>query len=134
MLDVLRQFKEFLIRLYRWLPVLWKDRDYDYSCLVDLIQFKVGLMAAYHKKRRFMAHWSHMVREMDEFRHLVELHKDDADDEWLEHWNQWHLGSEAKCGSTKACGEALDLSHKREMRNWSAIWNHLDKCAQGWWD
>lgn len=37
----LRKFGRFIIRLFKWLPVLWKQEDWDYEYMYDLMQIKM---------------------------------------------------------------------------------------------
>src|SRR5690625_7715930 len=34
-------FKEGIIRLFKWLPIIWKDRDFDEHYMVEILQFKL---------------------------------------------------------------------------------------------
>lgn len=134
MLTFMKDLCSFVTRLIAWLPILWKDRDWDHAFLIDLIQFKVGRMRAHHiaQPRYGAAHWSHKVREMDEFRHLVELYREDADDEWNAHYYRYH--NDLKCSNLKECKKVLALSARRERRNWANMWRYLERHSEGWWD
>jgi len=40
-------FIEFLERLYKWLPVLWRDRNWDYAFILDVLEHKIKLTREY---------------------------------------------------------------------------------------
>ena len=45
-----KQFIDGLKNLYKWIPIIWKDRDWDDSFLFDIIKFKISNMAKTHGK------------------------------------------------------------------------------------
>lgn len=82
-----------VIRVVQWIPVIWRDVDWDWSGLLDIIDYKVKRMRQLHLSGSTGAHWSQRVREMDELRHLIALVNDDPDEESMLHQSQWHTGS-----------------------------------------
>ena len=127
----------FAERLISWLPILWKHDDWDYSTLLYQIQHQVERFARVQDRNRTGAHWSERVAECDRFRHLIELVHEDPDDEWSYHYYQYHQSKDmnAPCPQSDAiCKKALNLSHKREDRNWRNVWKYLNKYLRNWWD
>lgn len=53
MIHTLRNFKNGIQNLYRWFPVIWKDRYWDYTYLLVLIQFKMKLMSKEFRKAQY---------------------------------------------------------------------------------
>lgn len=132
-----RRVGRFAERLISWLPILWKNEDWDYSTLLYQIQHQVKRFARVQDQNRTGAHWSKNVLECDEFRYLVELVHEDPDDEWSYHYYQYHQSKDinARCAQSDAmCKKVLNLSHKREERNWHNVWSYLDKHLRKWWD
>ena len=41
---LMNKFFRFVKRLYIWAPILWQDRDYDYTYLLRIMSFKISLM------------------------------------------------------------------------------------------
>ena len=37
----IRKFGRFILRLFKWIPILWKQEDWDYEYLYDLIEIKL---------------------------------------------------------------------------------------------
>src|SRR5690349_19582475 len=50
----LRRFLRFVGRLGAWLPVLWRDEDYDYHHLLRIMKFKIGRMRQHIKKHQIV--------------------------------------------------------------------------------
>jgi hypothetical protein len=44
------QLKQGIINLIRWFPIIWGDREFDYSFLLDIMSFKMKLMSEMHRK------------------------------------------------------------------------------------
>jgi len=45
----LKQFFKSLYNVYRWLPIIWKDRDYDYFYIFEVLKFKIKNQINYLK-------------------------------------------------------------------------------------
>jgi hypothetical protein len=43
-----------LQNIWAWLPVIWKDRDWDYLYLLKLLRFKLGRMQAHFNKHALL--------------------------------------------------------------------------------
>ena len=124
-----------LIRLYQWLPVIWKDEEWDYNYLLDIIKYKLSRMEkVIGSPRSFAAHWEQRRVELAQAQLLISKFHDDPDDEWTAHYNQYHTGEGLSCPAETTCRLSLSASHKRTERNWKAIWKHFEKCGRGWWD
>lgn len=50
MIAWISQFHEFAKRLFTWLPILWRDRDFDYAYAYRILGFKFSLMAERFEK------------------------------------------------------------------------------------
>lgn len=46
----LKQIYHSFKNIIRWIPILWKDRDWDWHFLLIIIQFKLKRMEKYHRK------------------------------------------------------------------------------------
>lgn len=122
-----------IIRILQWLPVIWRDVDWDYSGLLDIIDYKVRRMRQHHTAHSFGAHWSLRTLEMDELRHLIALQKEDPDDEWSAYFYS-HKQEDINEPITFEKRRALQRSSKRDERNWHNVWAYLDKTLRYWWD
>ena len=45
----LRKFGRFIKRLWRWIPVLWKQEDWDYDYLYEIMRIKMEELLKYSK-------------------------------------------------------------------------------------
>ena len=45
-----RKFTRRLKRLFKWIPIIWKDEDWDYEYFLKIAQFKLESMAELHVK------------------------------------------------------------------------------------
>jgi hypothetical protein len=56
MYKIKRFFKRFY-NLYRWLPIIWKDQDWDHSYIFEILKFKLKNQAGYigHHDRHLSA-------------------------------------------------------------------------------
>jgi hypothetical protein len=43
----IKQFFRRIYNLYRWFPIIWKDQDWDYSFIFDILKFKLKNQAEY---------------------------------------------------------------------------------------
>lgn len=58
--DVTRGFKN----LWRWLPIVWKDHDWDSDYIFEPLKFKIKNTADYIEKNKRFVGWEHEVRYM----------------------------------------------------------------------
>ena len=49
----LRNFFKSIHNLIIWFPVIWKDRDYDYVYIYDVLQMKLNKQAQFMKKSNY---------------------------------------------------------------------------------
>jgi hypothetical protein len=47
MKHLLHSIKRGLINLYVWFPIIWKDRNWDHSFILDIIKFKLKQQSLY---------------------------------------------------------------------------------------
>jgi hypothetical protein len=43
----IKQFFRRIYNLYRWTPIIWKDQDWDYSYIYEMLKFKLKNQAEY---------------------------------------------------------------------------------------
>jgi len=77
--------KQFIIgikNLYKWIPVIWKDRDWDDTFLFEIIKFKISKMSESHGKvlqyqgfERNIEIMNTIVRLIDKFQSEDYLHE-----------------------------------------------------------
>lgn len=53
-----------LKNLWRWFPVIWKDKDYDDHFIFEILKFKINNTAEYIEKSSFFVGYEHEVSRM----------------------------------------------------------------------
>ena len=105
-------FKEGVIRVFKWLPVIWKDRDFDEHYMVEILQFKLQQMAELHMKHGVTVSRYETAQELLQAIHLLELTKlEDLDEE-------------------------LDLTQQEQLQKdrTQKAFSYIAKNMNGWWD
>jgi hypothetical protein len=131
----IRNFFKSVARLWVWLPVIWRDRDYDYGFLLTLIDFKLSRMKPVIGSG-YSVHAQDYALQIEKARLLIRNIHEDPDDEFSAHYDQWDgLGDNyEECDAHEEHSAALVASMKRDRRNWHALWKHFNKYMRGWWD
>ena len=57
---------ENLKRLWSWIPVIWNDREFDYTYLLQIMEFKMRQMAVHHRTRQVVADWERTAKQLEE--------------------------------------------------------------------
>src|SRR5699024_323466 len=105
-------FKEGIIRLFKWFPIIWKDRDFDEHYMVEILQFKLQQMAELHMKHGVTVKRFETAEELLHATHLLELTKmEDLTD-------------------SVSLKEEDEMKKKRTKEAFNYIANNMN----GWWD
>jgi len=75
-LKITRPFRIFannIVRIIKWIPIIWQDRDWDYQYLYDVLKFKMSNMINYIKKYSHTAEPenTNIINSMIEVRDLI---------------------------------------------------------------
>jgi hypothetical protein len=79
-------FKTFFTsigRLFVWFPVIWKDRDWDYYSLYEVLKKKLELMSKFEKKESLNEKVEKITKQIDEAIYLINRLEDDYFEEAL---------------------------------------------------
>lgn len=120
-----------------WLPLLWKDRDWDYGFLLEILKFKLQRMAVCIDRNDAITDKQEVCRQIYSVVNAIRDYEDDPDDEWTKHWEIYHKNLKQKlddCVNHSECRKASNASAQREQRNWARIWTLLNKHGQNFWD
>ena len=79
-----RIFFASIERLFIWFPVIWKDRDWDYHYLYEVLKKKIELMSNFEKKYAWAGKAEEVAKQMDEAVRLIDKVNDDCIEEALE--------------------------------------------------
>ena len=147
-----KKFFKKIHKICEYMPVLWKDEDWDFDYLLELIEFKAKRMSKCIKEDNIIVEDS--VREIEE--QVAELCEHLANYRNINRIVQApfeveHLPVENENGTTSFIAQRKDTKtwteedekawHAyiketigKEQEEWHNFWQTLDKYAQGWWD
>lgn len=135
-------------RVIRWIPVIWNDREFDHTYLLELISFKLGRMEKFYRSKYAMC--------VDSEKNAEEIHvckalcdrliADDYHD-MLGRKVKLHWGAIGKSGYGTAHFETLDKGCQLGIcKDWihyedrmyaqdlELFCKILQKHLRGWWD
>jgi len=124
-------------RIIAWLPVLWKDQDWDYDFLIRIIKFKLNRMADCIEKNNLIASCEDVAKEMREVVEHLDKSRDAGEyyppPKNLPEWE--FLGEDDKINPLPPKWiEYYDMLQSKEDEHWDAAWQLISKKGRGWWD
>jgi len=66
-----------IVNLFKWLPTIWYDRDYDYNYIYEVLKFKLKKQADYLAKKNRFESTSRQVEIINLVVKLIEREQDD---------------------------------------------------------
>lgn len=73
----LSDFKLGIKNIWYWLPIIWKDRDYDYNYIYTILEYKLRKQSSYIFKRNTFVSSKQSARNMLICAELIKLVKED---------------------------------------------------------
>jgi hypothetical protein len=116
-----RQFRRRLINLFRWLPVIWKDEQWDHYYIYEVLKHKLIIMSNAIRKCG-----NHTLAEYDADRMMLAvrlIEKVQNEDYLIEFINDDEI--------TKEAIEKGEAKHKKAKR---ILFKLLDQYIERWWD
>ena len=87
---LIHKIGEFIKRLWSWLPILWRDRDWDYLCLFGILRFKLKSMEEYFGSEKSIGvHANRHAKKMKICRILIDRICKDSYSCWNVHNKKW---------------------------------------------
>lgn len=69
-----RQIKEGIVNLIKWFPVIWEDRDWDYSYMERILRHKLYMMEKFfYSKDVHIADADKVAKQIKECREILDL-------------------------------------------------------------
>jgi hypothetical protein len=59
-IDDVRQFKDRIVRLFEYIPIIWKTHDWDYSHTTTILAYQLNRQADYIEKHKRYANWKYI--------------------------------------------------------------------------
>jgi len=104
-----------LKRIIAWLPVLWRDEDWDYAYLIYIIRFKLNRMQQTLEQNNITTSCKQDARRIRTV---------------IEHFKRF----EDICDYTKPPACYYKQLNSLEQWHWNEAWRIIAKYGQGWWD
>ena len=126
MIQKIRYFINSIKNLIKWFPIIWRDRDWDYAYIEDILLFKLNNM---HK--RFSnpdtthVDWNskHAKPAFKALKLSIQILERRRDNYYTDYW--WNRGQEDK---------DLMISSQLEQRDWKLFCRLMEKYLEYWWD
>lgn len=117
----IRRFKRRIKNLFRWLPVIWKDEQWDYYYIFEILKHKLVLTANHTRKNGY-----HVSSDYDADRMMLcvrLIEKIQNEDYMMELINDNDI--------TK---EKLEAAVNKQKKVRQLLFKLLDKHIETWWD
>jgi hypothetical protein len=153
-----RNIKYGIKNLIKWTPIVWKDRDYDYQSLLEMMKFKLENMEDFFRRKGFAID---AEKRADEMKFCVELldrlindvHFDESFDDFHKKWGEGKVTFEDEGEYSKLYIEysnvktpedliemRKDLLHSAEIEDagrksdMKKLFDTLNSKLLSWWD
>lgn len=153
----MKRFFRFLKRLWAWIPILWKDEDWDPSFLFRIMQFKISRMRKIINKNDYHTCAQMNCREMK----IAEMYLDRLANDHIPYQNKYfctcpdsHFQDRLDgCTDIVFCAACRDFlgikrsdyikrrkakrktyGHPVEELMWQNFCKHFLRHARKWWD
>lgn len=137
----LRRVGRFITRVVRWIPVLWKQEEWDFAYIYDILEFKIKELRKSISKDTW--HTKECVQEeleqidevlgyLDKFQNWTDYIEIPDPPEGFQrttptedglHRMNWFEGEK----------EAYDKANKFEEENYNLFWDKLKEYIGNWW-
>lgn len=140
----LRYFWESVRNLWRWAPLIWRDRDYDYGWLLLILAQKLRHMRQLHEQNRRFVGVERTIRQLRIAEHLCRRLADEwqyCGEYWEKHFEKYpfswdDLGrmerpSEEKSREVKWLIDREEHLKRQDIR---LLCKLLERHYRSWWD
>lgn len=126
--------------IFRWIPTLWNDHDWDSSYLLIMLKFKLENMRTYQEQSRLVEDWQVIVSQIQEVEDCLDrILKDDyAADLWKEYAEKFprsarfnHKMTEEERPFFWGAIQAEEAQRKSDLEKFTSI---MRDHALEWWD
>jgi hypothetical protein len=114
---ILRRIKN----LVRWLPIIWKDEQWDYYHIFEILKYKLIFTAEHTRKNGYHVNSDYDADKMMLCVRLIEKIQNEAYMEEL-------------LNRGKITQEKLNAAMNKQKKARRLLFRLLDKHIEGWWD
>ena len=118
MRDIIQGIKNMIV----WLPIIWNDRDFDYSYLLKIVRFKLKRMLPAIEN----GHYVGCEKDAKRMRVAIELLDRQLDGAWYY--------ENARLFGDVVSRRLINQWIKHENQDWDYLFDLLKKYLRGWWD
>jgi hypothetical protein len=139
--------------LINWLPIIWNDKDWDYSYFLKIVEHKLKSMKKFYANEAWSIEAPKTVDEIDECLALIDkLLRDDYDYIFAEHKEKWGdikyelkdeeiivkspkilTEEDEKRESNEHCA-LFEFQYREEQRDISNLFIKIADRLKEWWD
>lgn len=131
---------EKIIKIIQYIPILWRDEDWDYEYLLDLISFKLNKMKKCLIKNNIVEHnqLRAMIISINQCLDHIENYQDPTVSKFTKLYGECPVkitfGQELTEEENELCHEYFLKHHNFEQDEWNKIWDTIKEHGQSWWD
>ena len=151
----IKKVVRFIGKVFAYLPVLWRDEDYDYGHILSLLKYKLKRTRQHILKHDIIADAQEVADQISYAENLIQRLQDDdylpeLEKAHTEKWGDWVLEDNdayplGRCRENVFTPE-LDKQQRQEQqeiwrlieetreKDWNELWEHLNKNMRSFWD
>ncbi len=133
-----------VVKIVQWLPLLWRDEDFSYGYLLDIIQYKLRRMADHIEANDRHVGCRPTVKSMRITAQHIDSYKNPSGYSVVKdlklNWQPLENGNYRLLPATYTYENFPFAAHSRknitamEKWHWEQIWERLKKDGQSYWD
>lgn len=145
-ISYLKHCRRFIKRLYAWIPILWKDEDWDSAYLYEIMAFKISRLrkdmeeSARHLGYEKDVHNMKIAENLLQRQGLSDFYYDNDEknrqycecpDDKFSFGNSLFVNHLCNWCSRKT---QLSRQNKKEKEDYDFMWKHIGKHSKRWWN
>lgn len=122
------QFVEGIKNLWRWFPIIWKDRDYDHAFIEYMLQHKLQAMYdRFSDPNATCVNWEteHAAKALKALKICLIILERRRSEFYIGLWDS---------DKEELTDEVMVRVAYTEDRDWKLLWRLMDKYMLYWWD
>ena len=137
----IRKFNRFILRLIRWIPVLWKQEEWDFGYTYDILKHKIQEVRKcvaeddWHTRdcvEEELKQIDSVLLHLDKFRNWTDYIKIPDPPKDFQRWTDCENGC-IRIQFTEEEHKAYQKAHEFEEEHYNAFWDELKKYSSNWW-
>ncbi len=117
----IRRFIRRAKNILRWLPIIWKDEQWDYYYIFEILKHKLIFTAEHTRKYGYHVNSNY---DADRMMLCVRLIEKIQNEEYME----------VLINDNNLTNEKIDAAYNKQKKTSRLLFKLLDKHIEGWWD